>query len=88
MDSSRLEVCSVSPVGLAGATGLGSDSTMISKSTSFSVKDDMWLEKQKEYSPSKWAVKMKSPCRSRSPSITIVSEGSVTVQSMSNDPPD
>ncbi len=78
----------MSPVGLAGATGRGSDSTMMSKSTSFSVKDDMWFEKQNEYSPVRWAVKMKSPCRSRSPSITIVSEGSVTVQSMSNEPPD
>lgn len=58
MLSSKLLVCSVKPVGLAGATGLGSDSTMMSKSTNFSEKDDMSLEKQNEYSPIKWAVKM------------------------------
>lgn len=41
--SSKLLVCSVILVGLAGATFLGSVSTMISKSTSFSEKDDMSL---------------------------------------------
>lgn len=58
MLSSRLLVCSVSAVGLAGATGRGSLSTMMSKSTSFSEKDDMSFEKQNEYSPTRCAVKM------------------------------
>lgn len=50
-DSSSADVCSVSAVGLAGATGRGSDSTMTSRSTSFSVNEDRSLWKQKEYSP-------------------------------------
>lgn len=58
MLSSKLLVCSVKATGLAGATGLGSLSTMMSKSTSFSEKDDMSLEKQNEYSPVSVAVKM------------------------------
>jgi len=51
MLSSSDDVCSVRPVGFAGATGRGSDSTMMSKSTSFSERDDMSLLKQKVYSP-------------------------------------
>ena len=58
MLSSKLLVWSASAVGFAGAIGLGSLSTMMSKSTSFSENDDMSLEKQNEYSPIRWAVKM------------------------------
>jgi len=58
MLSSRLEVCSVNDCGFAGATCLGSDSTMMSKSTSFSETEDISFEKQKAYSPTRWAVKM------------------------------
>lgn len=43
MLSSRLLVCSDILVGLAGAVFLGSVSTMISKSTSFSLKEDISL---------------------------------------------
>jgi hypothetical protein len=41
MLSSKLDVCSTREVGFAGATFRGSVSTMMSKSTSFSEKDDM-----------------------------------------------
>lgn len=45
-------------LGLAGTSCRGSLSTMMSKSTSLSESEDMWLEKQKEYSPTVCPVKM------------------------------
>lgn len=52
--------------------------TEISKSTNFSAKVDISLEKQNLYSPISFAVKTKSPCRSLLPSRMTLSVGDVT----------
>jgi len=52
--------------------------TAISKSTIFSAKVDMSLEKQNLYSPMSLAVKTKSPCRSLLPSRMIFWVGPYT----------
>ena len=57
MLSSNAVVCSEIWPGLAGASLRGSLSTMMSKSSSFSVKVDMSFSKQKEYSPTIFAVR-------------------------------
>jgi hypothetical protein len=57
MLSSNAVVCSAICPGLAGASLRGSLSTMMSKSTSFSVKVDMSFSKQNEYSPTVFAVR-------------------------------
>lgn len=44
--------------------------------------------KQKLYSPTLWAVKTKSPCRSLVPSRTTFPPGAVTAKSTSKEPPD
>jgi hypothetical protein len=49
--------------------------TLSSKSTIFSAKVLISLEKQNEYSPVSEAVKTKSPCRSRVPSNITLSDG-------------
>lgn len=57
MLSSSALVCSEICPGFAGASLRGSLSTMISKSTSFSVRVDMSFSKQKAYSPTVFAVR-------------------------------
>ena len=57
MLSSNAVVCSAIWPGLAGASLRGSLSTMMSKSSNFSVRVDISFSKQNEYSPTVFAVK-------------------------------
>lgn len=58
--------------------GRGGPRTAISKSTIFSAKVLISLLKQKRYSPTSFAVKTKSPCRSFVPSSITLSLGPTT----------
>lgn len=57
MLSSKGDVLSAIWPGLVEGSLLGSLSTMMSKSMSFSVREDMSFSKQKEYSPTVFAVR-------------------------------